>query len=776
MKTIAIYLMASAGLFAAGLAQDSATGQPKSINDGYGKALIFTGDFDGDNRSDVLTYYVDTYEWMLRSYNGVGMKRVAVGNTSGFGNLADGRPIWAGNFAGGNQAEVLFYYPGDRNWWLGTLAGGQLTWKLVDNTKGFGQMWPRSPFFMGNFSRTDRTQLLFYYPDDSNWWLGTYDGASLTWTLAGNTAGFGNLTHGQPFLSDDFDGDQHTDVMFYSPGDYNWWLATFSGTQLTWHLVGNTRGFGNLADGRPIWSGDFTGSGRAEVLFYYPGDRNWWLGSLVAGQLSWKLIDNTTGFGQMWPRSPFYLGNFSTSSATEILFFYPDDNNWWLGSATSGNLEWSLAGNTIGFGSGFAAQVKPNAIIGAFSGALDNVLYFSAFDRHLWLGSFKGTSLQWALADEPPPAQPSGLTVANLTALQVTLQWQNPNEAGNTTISTKVERRTSSGQYQEISSLPSDASQFVDNVTPGVTYYYRVRCVDPFDATAYTNEVSALPHLNPPAGLSASEVSPANVLLQWSNSNGPGPGNITIERREDASTTFVQIATLPVNATSSNDTTAVAGHTFTYRVRAVVGSAYTTVYSNEVTITIQPFSALTPSVSSFTDSPSSVQLCLGSPVQLSWQVQNAASVSLSRNGTTLLQRTNPGSLLTWTDSTSDNVTITDPTTPVKYTLTAVNGQKTSAATTSVQSASAWPVVHSILFGNTTEGTVAVWYYTADGYPQQFIGNIASGGTLSVTLPSCMLKRIEVLDADGNWILDTQIILGNDKGRQDYCAIGSACVL
>jgi hypothetical protein len=37
-------------------------------------------------------------------------------------------------------------------------------------------------------------------------------------------------------------------------------------------------GFGNVADGRPFWISDFSADGKKDVLFYYPGDRNWWLG------------------------------------------------------------------------------------------------------------------------------------------------------------------------------------------------------------------------------------------------------------------------------------------------------------------------------------------------------------------------------------------------------------------------------------------------------------------------------------------------------------------
>jgi hypothetical protein len=57
----------------------------------------------------------------------------------------------------------------------------------------------------------------------------------------------------------------------------------------------NVRGPG-INDGRPFWIGDFTGGGTADVLFYYPGDDNWWLGSVQNGQLNWTLVGNTAGF------------------------------------------------------------------------------------------------------------------------------------------------------------------------------------------------------------------------------------------------------------------------------------------------------------------------------------------------------------------------------------------------------------------------------------------------------------------------------------------------
>jgi hypothetical protein len=73
---------------------------------------------------------------------------------------------------------VLFYYPGDGNWWLGSHAGpgGQLQWSFAGNTLGFGQVWDGRPFWTGDFNGDGRTDMLFHYPGDGNWWFGSHPG------------------------------------------------------------------------------------------------------------------------------------------------------------------------------------------------------------------------------------------------------------------------------------------------------------------------------------------------------------------------------------------------------------------------------------------------------------------------------------------------------------------------------------------------------------------------------------------------------------------------
>ena len=344
----------------------------------------------GSNLRDVCVYRALTLNWSF------------AGNTAGFGHgINDGRPFWIGNFSRSNRAQVLFYYPGDDNWWLGSHDGNQLQWSFAGNTAGFGHgINDGRPFWIGNFSRSNRAQVLFYYPGDDNWWLGSHDGNQLQWSFAGNTAGFGHgINDGRPFWIGDFNGDARADVLFYYPGDDNWWLGSHDGNQLQWSFAGNTAGFGHgINDGRPFWIGNFSRSNRAQVLFYYPGDDNWWLGSHDGNQLQWSFAGNTAGFGHgINDGRPFWIGDFNGDARADVLFYYPGDDNWWLGSHDGNQLQWSFAGNTAGFGHGIN-DGRP-FWIGDFNGdARADVLFYYPGDDNWWLGSHDGNQLQWSLA------------------------------------------------------------------------------------------------------------------------------------------------------------------------------------------------------------------------------------------------------------------------------------------------------------------------------------------------------------------------------------------
>jgi hypothetical protein len=71
------------------------------------------------------------------------------------------------------------------------------------------------------------------------------------------------------------------------PGAFPTFMQAYGGVD--WRLAGVSSGFGHaINDGRPFWTGD----GRTDVLFYYPGDDHWWLGSFAGdpATLEWRLV------------------------------------------------------------------------------------------------------------------------------------------------------------------------------------------------------------------------------------------------------------------------------------------------------------------------------------------------------------------------------------------------------------------------------------------------------------------------------------------------------
>src|SRR5688500_1164892 len=107
----------------------------------------------------------------------------------------------------------------------------------------------------------------------------------------------GDLADGRRLLIGDFRAIGRPQLLFNNPADRNWWMGTFDGGALSfvWSLCGNTSGFGDLLAGHMFWTGDFTGQNRDQVLFYYPGDHNWWLGTMdeSLGRLAWVRVATT---------------------------------------------------------------------------------------------------------------------------------------------------------------------------------------------------------------------------------------------------------------------------------------------------------------------------------------------------------------------------------------------------------------------------------------------------------------------------------------------------
>jgi len=337
-----LYLGSNQGGSFAWNAGMSITGEPSLM-----PPLVFSGSFTGSYDARLLVHDPVTSSWSLGQFSGANsISWTTVGNTSGFGNVADGRPFWKGYFSKLNQEQVLFYSPGDHNWWLGTIAGSQLSWQNVGNTASMGQVFDGRPILMDDFDGSARHDLLIYNPVDHTWRLGSLDSGSWSWRVVATTPGFGLLA-GARYFTGYFRGVFQADLLLYTPNDFTWHLGKMVAGTLQFSVVGSSAAFTNFNDGR-IFGGRFTLT--SACVLHMSLNNLWRLGTLNnAGQLTWvNLGFSSGGFGLLDPRmSSPVRGTFEQAWQDELVLYDEDMGDWWLGTVDSGTISWRTIGKQL---------------------------------------------------------------------------------------------------------------------------------------------------------------------------------------------------------------------------------------------------------------------------------------------------------------------------------------------------------------------------------------------------------------------------------------------
>ena len=177
----------------------------------------------------------------------------------------------------------------------------------------------------------------------------------------------------------------------------------------------------------------------------------------------------------------------------------------------------------------------------------------------------------------PPPSAPAGLTATGGNA-QVALTWN----ASAGAASYNVKRATVSGGPYTAIATGIAATSFTDTTAAnGVSYFYVVSAVSTGGESANSNEASATPAapLLPaaPGSLTATAASRTRINLAWAD-NATNETGFLIERSTNG-TTFTQIATVGVNATTYASNGLKRNTTYWYRVRAT-NAAGSSAYSN----------------------------------------------------------------------------------------------------------------------------------------------------------------------------------------------------
>lgn len=235
----------------------------------------------------VLFNYADDGNWWLGEIDtGLTQRWNLVGNTRAFGNLVSiHHLIIPGYFLEAGVGSLIMYYSKSGNWHLGWIEGASaIQWNHVASNP-FGELKDGMHLnARGDFDGNSRDEILFYNAGDGNWWFGWIEGhgysSAMKWKLVGNTRGFGNLTDGYHLhISGDFDGDGRNEILMYSSKDGDWY-------NLKTHKIGNTQGFDNLADyNHEVVPDKFTGAAKLELLASRYSNRKVWHITVEVGQI-----------------------------------------------------------------------------------------------------------------------------------------------------------------------------------------------------------------------------------------------------------------------------------------------------------------------------------------------------------------------------------------------------------------------------------------------------------------------------------------------------------
>jgi transcriptional regulator CtsR len=165
-----------------------------------------------------------------------------------------------------------------------------------------------------------------------------------------------------------------------------------------------------------------------------------------------------------------------------------------------------------------------------------------------------------------PPFPPENLVAAAVTDAQINLSWtdKSNNEKG-----FKIERKTSTTDFQEIAAVGGDITAYADTgLESGITYTYRIRAYNDGGHSAYSNETKATTGGKPsaPTNLKAVAASSSQINLTWVDTSDNEKG-FKIERKAAGGSWKEIAADIGKNVVSYSDKGLSAG-TYTYRIKA----------------------------------------------------------------------------------------------------------------------------------------------------------------------------------------------------------------
>lgn len=144
---------------------------------------------------------------------------------------------------------------------------------------------------------------------------------------------------------------------------------------------------------------------------------------------------------------------------------------------------------------------------------------------------------------------------------------------------------TGTNDFTLITTLAANATSYTDaNITENITYYYKVAAVMGSKESVSTQTVSIKPIFIAPTALAIVVNANNKPTLTWTDNSAIEDG-YEIQRTISSPVAYLPLDTVVANSTSFIDTTAVAGTSYIYKVRALSGTSLSG-FTSAVTIAV----------------------------------------------------------------------------------------------------------------------------------------------------------------------------------------------
>jgi len=294
-----------------------------------GASEVITGDFTGDGRGDVASFYPVNGTWWIGRSSGTSFVTT---KWADFATNSGWRSQLVGDFNNDGRDDIANFYPANGTWWVSRSTGtGFSTAKWADYATGSG--WSQQ--VVGDFDGDGRDDIANFAPSNGTWWVSRSTGTGFTttqWADFTTTSGWSSQVVG------DFNNDGRDDIANYHSGNGTWWVSRSTGTGfITTQWADFTTASGWTAQ----IAGDFTGDGRDDIANYHSGNGTWWVSrSTGTGFTTTQWADFTTASG--WTAQQ--VGDFNNDARADIANYYPGNGTWWVsrsGGASFTTTKWA---------------------------------------------------------------------------------------------------------------------------------------------------------------------------------------------------------------------------------------------------------------------------------------------------------------------------------------------------------------------------------------------------------------------------------------------------